>query len=232
MKTADLSRYKVLPVQDLVKASWNYKTDDPALLEKLKANIKRNGQVENIIVRKLATGFYEVVNGNHRLDAITSLAIPEVVVFDLGIVSDAQARRIAVETNETKFETDHQKLAVVLGEILDDFPDMEEALSSLPYSPEDIENFNKILCFNWDEYAQDKTGADPQDDDKDAPSPIKEPVADEDNSGLLGRFVLEFRTDEERQFWLDLLSIDGSMYSYTVEQYRATHPQSPFEEGK
>lgn len=226
MSTIQFEKYKVLPVEKLVKASWNYKTDDPVLLEKLKANIKRNGQVENIIVRKLDTGFYEVVNGNHRFSALVDLEITEAVVFDLGKISDAQARRIAVETNETKFETDNIKLAEVIKEITEEFVDLDALSETMPYTPEDIDNFNRLLTFDWDQYQGDST------EDGDESRDGQGSPQDDDGADGQGRFVLEFKTDEERQFWMDLLSIDGSMLTYTVEQFRATHPSSPFEEGK
>ena len=56
----------VLPIDALRKAPWNYKTDDPKLAEKLRANMERNGQLENIVVRQMDDESYEVVNGNHR----------------------------------------------------------------------------------------------------------------------------------------------------------------------
>ena len=59
-----------IPTDKLVKADWNYKTEDQEKQEKLKENIKRNGQIENIIIRELETGFFEVVNGNHRLSVL------------------------------------------------------------------------------------------------------------------------------------------------------------------
>ena len=45
-----------LPIDKLVEASWNYKDDDEVLQEKLAENIKRNKQIENIIVRELEIG--------------------------------------------------------------------------------------------------------------------------------------------------------------------------------
>jgi len=48
-----LENYIELPINKLLKADWNYKVDNEALLEKLKNNLKRNGQIENIIVRLL-----------------------------------------------------------------------------------------------------------------------------------------------------------------------------------
>jgi hypothetical protein len=63
------SNYKIFPRDILIKADWNYKEEDEFISDKLVNNMKRNGQIENIHVRKLNTGFYEVINGNHRLDA-------------------------------------------------------------------------------------------------------------------------------------------------------------------
>ena len=56
----------VLPVDKLVHADWNYKLDDALLVEKLRNNMKRSGQMLNVVVRELDTGYYEVVDG-HRL---------------------------------------------------------------------------------------------------------------------------------------------------------------------
>ena len=53
--------YIDISIDKLIKADWNYKTEDTAKQEKLKENIKRNGQIENIIIRELDTGFFEVV---------------------------------------------------------------------------------------------------------------------------------------------------------------------------
>lgn len=201
MTAIQFDKYKVLPVEKLVKASWNYKTDNPDLLEKLKANIKRNGQVENILVRELPTGFYEIVNGNHRAQALMDLDIKEAVVFDLGKISDAQARRIAVETNETKFETDNIRLAEIIKEITEEFVDLDELSSSMPFSRNDLEQLSNLLDYDMDQYG----------------APADSDVLDESS----GSIALLFSSEEERDFWIKILKVDGSMYSYTVESYRS-----------
>ncbi len=61
-------RFKAMKIDTLIKADWNYKTNDEKLSEKLAENIKRNGQIENIIVRKLETGFYEVETNETRFE--------------------------------------------------------------------------------------------------------------------------------------------------------------------
>jgi ParB-like chromosome segregation protein Spo0J len=124
--------FQSVAIDQLVKADWNYKEDNAELLEKLVNNIKRNGQIENIIIRELDTGFLEVVNGNHRLDALKVIGAEEVYCFNLGTISEAQAKRIAIETNETKFSSNQDNLSAILLELVDDF-DIEDLLDTMPF---------------------------------------------------------------------------------------------------
>ena len=140
-----------IPTDKLVKADWNYKTEDPNKQEKLKENIKRNGQIENIIIRELETGFYEVVNGNHRLSVLKALNIEKAYSYTLGKISQAQAIRIAIETNETKFDTDSIALAERVKELTEEF-DLKDLINTLPYSETEIDNFSKLTDFDWNMY--------------------------------------------------------------------------------
>lgn len=127
-----------IPIEKLVKADWNYKTNNDTLSEKLTNNIKRNGQIENIIVRQLDTGFFEVVNGNHRLDVLKSIEYENVHCYNLGSISESQAKRIAIETNETKFESDDLLLSKILDELKDDF-NIDDLLMTIPFEKEDFD---------------------------------------------------------------------------------------------
>jgi hypothetical protein len=142
----------------LVKADWNYKTDDAAKKQKLLNNIKRNGQIENLLIRELDTGYYEVVNGNHRLEIMHEIKMAQAFCFNLGKISVQQAQRIAIETNETRFETDTIKLATLIGEIMQEFG-IEDIEDTMPYTTEEIENFNKMLNFDWDSIAEGSDGS-------------------------------------------------------------------------
>lgn len=138
--------YKIFPVGILVKADWNYKENNEQTAEKLRNNIKRNGQVENIQVRELETGYYEVVNGNHRLDELLKLGITNVIAYDHGKITLAQAQRIAIETNETRFNSNLEKLSILLNELKIEFAD-DDLLGTLPY---DADIFNDMLKMNFD----------------------------------------------------------------------------------
>ena len=153
-----------IKVSELVMCDWNYKyidTDDAqelALMEALEENFKRNGQVENIIVRELETGYYEVVNGNHRYKVARNLNLKKLMCFNMGKATRAQAIRLAVETNETKFKTDQLKLAERIMEIADEF-EIEELSETMPYDDVEFDNFKKLLDFSWDDYESNGSGS-------------------------------------------------------------------------
>lgn len=166
-----LRNFIAIPIDKLVKANWNYKEDNEALKEKLKENIKRNGQVENILVRELDTGFYEIINGNHRYDALIELEVSKVVAYNFGKISLAQAQRIAIETNETRFESNPEKLAQLLFELQESF-DIDDLLTTFPFSNEQFENlmnFNELLD------SQDNIDIDSVEDDEFEAEPPEQP---------------------------------------------------------
>jgi len=134
-------------VDKLKKAEWNYKTDNDELLGKLKANIKKNGQIENLIVRELGDGSFEVVNGNHRLQVLKELNIPEAMVYNLGNIPVRQAKKIAVETNETKFESDTAKLAKLIADVASDF-DLSDLVDTMPYNEIQLKSLIDMGNFN------------------------------------------------------------------------------------
>lgn len=141
----------------LVKAEWNYKEEDSDKSQKLSANIERNGQLETIIIRDKGRGKYEVVNGNHRLDAFKSCDIKEVHAYNLGVVSDATAQRIAIETNETRFATNDLRLAELLQSIQVEF-EVPDILSTMPFTEDQLDSYTKLLSFSFEELPQPPAG--------------------------------------------------------------------------
>jgi len=150
-----------IPLENLVECDWNYKKissdeSDPYyekenhLMDALEENFKRNGQIENIIVRKLETGFYEVVNGNHRLKVAIRLGWKTLMCFNLGEVTQAYAMRVAIETNETKFKSDELKLAERLREVEAEFG-LDDMLDTMPYTDDELQKFDNLLNFDWDD---------------------------------------------------------------------------------
>jgi len=150
-------KWKNISIEKLTPADWNYKEEEEEKEEKLKNNIKRNGQIENIIVRKLKTGFYEIVNGNHRLKVLKDLGYDKIVCYSLGNISDNQARRIAIETNETRFKTDSIKLAELMKEISGEGGfEISDLAQTMPFDEEQLKGFVDLLEFDWEKYEEGK----------------------------------------------------------------------------
>lgn len=149
--TVKFSKFQLIPIERLVGADWNYKEDDEEKSRALAANLKRNGQIENIIVRELDTGAFEVVNGNHRYRAMQQLGADKVIACNLGVISLAEAQRIAIETNETRFPTDHLKLSGLMKELAAS-TSLAELAETMPFSLRELELMAGIGEFDWKTY--------------------------------------------------------------------------------
>lgn len=143
------TNFRTISIKKLIKADWNYKEDDIVLQSKLVENIKQNGQLENIIVRKLKKGFFEIVNGNHRYDAFKECNINNIVVCDVGEVSLEKAKLIALATNETKFKLNDSKLFELLKNISSEIPIMDMS-KVLPWDESLITDKINSLNFSFE----------------------------------------------------------------------------------
>ena len=143
-----IKNYKDLPLNKLIFAQWNYKGEDPELMERLKANIVANGAVENLVVRSIGQGKYEVVNGNHRLQAYKELNMKTALCYDMGDISDAMAKRMAVELNETRFPSDAKKLASLLNELKEEYG-FDELKMTSPLDEESLSHTLSSFSENW-----------------------------------------------------------------------------------
>lgn len=163
--------WQQLSVSALRLADWNYKKDEPDKLAKLVENLRQNGQVENIIVRELEGGAFEVVNGNHRLHAFLTLGWDKVQVYNLGAVSDAHARKIAIETNETKFAVDHVQLAGIIAQLADEGFTVEQLEQTFPWQGEEMQSMIDALSYDWsDRLERDKPTASESDGEAQQPA--------------------------------------------------------------
>ena len=144
-----------IEVSKLVKADWNYKEENEQQTENLLNNFKRNGQIENILIRELDTGYFELVNGNHRLDVMKILKTKKAHAYNCGKIGLAEAQRLAIETNETKFESDSIKMAELISTLTKEFP-AEELAKTMPYSEEQIQKMTELTKFDWSQYDSDE----------------------------------------------------------------------------
>jgi ParB family transcriptional regulator, chromosome partitioning protein len=119
-----------LPLTQLKEASWNPNQMGLAMLTKLRESITRYGLVENLVVRPMDGGCYEVLSGNQRLQALRESGIPTVpcVVVNL---NDAHARLLSQALNRIQGQDDLGLRAELFKEVLKTLP-QQEVLSLLP----------------------------------------------------------------------------------------------------
>jgi hypothetical protein len=159
-----IKSYKKILLSKLEFAAWNYKGEDEALMERLKVNIANNGDIENLVVRPIGKAKYEVVNGNHRLKVYREMGMKEALCYDIGDVSEATAKRIAIELNETRFPSDQKKVSAMLKELKEEYG-FDELKMSSPLDEEALAA--TIEAFSEDEWDNiDLSDAPQQEPDK------------------------------------------------------------------
>jgi len=138
----------------LIPADWNYKeAGEEEQIVKLINSIKRDNSYGVPAVREIKNRnrlLYEVIDGNHRLEALRRLAIKTVTVENFGRITKAQAVLIAKRRNTQWFKDDQLKYATLFRDIV--FPEIsiDEMVPFMPDTKEDIENISKLLDFDWD----------------------------------------------------------------------------------
>ena len=131
-----------LPIERLHEARWNANAMDPATLQRLKYSVSRYGLVENLVVRAIGMGAYEVLSGNQRLQVLADLGWKMVpcVVMEL---TDAEARLLAQALNHIHGVDDPGLRAELLQEVLQDTP-REEVLALLPETTRSLEAMSNL----------------------------------------------------------------------------------------
>ena len=105
-----------LSINDLIKADWNYKTEGTEeQIEKLITSIKVDKSVGVLAVREISisedkdgmeVNKFEVIDGNHRLEALIRMNWEKVPCENFGDISKAKAITIARRRNHKWFEDD------------------------------------------------------------------------------------------------------------------------------
>ncbi len=140
--------YQTIDINKLQKANWNYKKDDESKMQKLIKAMRKRGQIVNLIVRPIGKGKYEVINGNHRYDALKSIGAKTAYCCNLKKVSDHEARLIATETNHLEFETDTASFARMIEEISREVS-IQEMEETIPFDEKEINGYIDMINFDW-----------------------------------------------------------------------------------
>lgn len=138
-----------LSVEKLNEAPWNPNQMDEATFKRLIESINRYGLVEPLVVRPSVDSQYEVLSGNQRLKAITSIGLKKVpcVVVDM---NDAEAMLLAQTLNNLRGEDDQALKGKLIKAVLATIPE-DRILSILP---ETKESLRSLTSFDQTDLAQ------------------------------------------------------------------------------
>ncbi len=83
------------------------------------ASIREFGFVDPVTVRVLDVerDMYEIIDGEHRWRAAIELRIEEIPCWDLGVVADETAQQLTIVLNETRGQSNRQKLALLVSSL-------------------------------------------------------------------------------------------------------------------
>ena len=143
-----------IDIKDLHKAEWNYKTDGTEeQIEKLINSINQDKSVGVLAVREVEDGF-EVIDGNHRFEAVSRMDWKEVPCENFGSITKATAITIARRRNHKWFEDDILAYAEIFNESVLAEYDIGELEKFMPDTKEEMESLSKMLDFDWDEFQE------------------------------------------------------------------------------
>jgi len=146
----DESKNKIIYVKtkDLMECKWNYKEKGtPKQMKKLRKSIEHDGSVGVFPVREMKDG-YEVLDGNHRLQAAIQLGWEVVPCENFGKISNAEAITIARRRNYEWFRDDPMKLASLM--VNDVMPEitLDELEEFMPDDRAGLEAFQAMVDFD------------------------------------------------------------------------------------
>lgn len=126
-----------LPIHELRPADWNANEVQPEMMAHLRESITQFGLVENLVVRPLRKGVYEVLGGNHKLQILAELGVGKVPCFVVDL-DDAHARLLAQAMNHIHGEDNAGLRAELLRRVLGSVS-QEDVLRLLPGTPEGLQ---------------------------------------------------------------------------------------------
>jgi ParB family transcriptional regulator, chromosome partitioning protein len=133
---------KELEVNQLKEADWNANHMVDVMKTHLKESIRQFGLVENLVVRPVADGIFEVLSGNQRLKILKELSVARVpcLIVDL---DDAHARLMAEALNHIRGQDNLGLRAEVVRKVLETIS-QDEVLAVLPETTESLSTLSSL----------------------------------------------------------------------------------------
>jgi len=113
----------VVPIELIEPNPWNPNAMDEAMFEKELASIRKFGFVDPLTVREMhhpmgLDDWYEIIDGEHRWRAAKELGLTELPCWNLGVIDDDDARELTIVLNETRGQSDRERLRTLLDDLI------------------------------------------------------------------------------------------------------------------
>lgn len=125
-----------IPLELLRPAPWNANSMDEQRLSKLDKSLTRFGFVQNLVVRPLGDGMYEVIAGNQRLEVLKRQGAVSAPCYPMDL-DDAHARFLSQAMNLIHGEDDLGLRAELVRQVLAQIPS-EDVTALLPETSESL----------------------------------------------------------------------------------------------
>lgn len=138
---------KKLNIEEITESNHQTKDDNLYYLQKLEANIRKNGQLQTIVVQKKKDK-YKVVDGHMVFQALKNLDFKEVYCFVVD--EDTNADLLSIEMN-ISFDMDFVRMAKKLKRLLEKLtPEDIEATTHMV--KDEIKKFPRVDEFDFGKY--------------------------------------------------------------------------------
>ena len=137
------NKLELLFANQLVTLKRNPQYLTPKQMDSLKASINRDGFCVPVLVRKLRSGKYEIISGNHRYMAARELGIQKIPCM-IAKLGERDSKRLAINLNTIHGDPNAELLAPFLA-------DMDEALLADIHIDETMKND----LMDFDEHLRD-----------------------------------------------------------------------------
>ena len=135
---------------DLVHPNnYNPKAENTKEYYDVLESLKQNGLMSFIFVREVdGEDGFEIVDGEHRYLAAKELGYPEIYVYNLGKISEEEAKALTLWF-EVQVPFDNVELAPIVVEL-------SKLNIKLPYTEEQVEKFAELQKFDFDDLGEDE----------------------------------------------------------------------------
>jgi ParB/RepB/Spo0J family partition protein len=145
-----------IPVEDIYPNNWNPNRQKQTTFEKEKASIKRFGMIDPLLVRDLTVDGvprFEIIDGEHRWRASKDVGLEEIPCVITNF-DDETAKRLTITMNELRGDADPILLSEMLLS-LKETVDVEDLLSTMPWSENQLQNILEVAEIDLEALATD-----------------------------------------------------------------------------